>query len=312
MAEEIKGHVVVLGLGRSGRSVAEYLTCHANGEGVRVTVVDGADTPALAALAEGLRSVGAEVLLGIDHVPADADLIVASPGIPPSSAIMVSAQATGAPVIGEIELAYRVSRSPWVAITGTNGKTTTTALTAHLLETSGLPVETVGNIGYAATTVAAGAGPATVLVAEVSSFQLMLTERFHPRVSVLLNITPDHIDYHGSLEAYAADKARVFANQTTGDTAIVDVDDPGSAPYADALAASGVDVCRVSRSRAFERGATVAGGMLTLACGDVAVELVGVDELKIKGDHNVSNALAAAAAAHAAGASVAGIREGLR
>ncbi|MHB8925916.1 MAG: UDP-N-acetylmuramoyl-L-alanine--D-glutamate ligase [Coriobacteriia bacterium] len=313
MTEEITGHVVVLGLGRSGRAVAEYLTCKAGGgANVRVTVVDGADSPALSAAAAGLRAVGAEVLLGTNDVPSDANLIVASPGIPPASALMTSARANGAPVIGEIELAYRVSRSPWVAITGTNGKTTTTALVAHILETAGLPVETVGNIGYAATAIAAGAGPATVLVAEVSSFQLMLTERFHPRVSVLLNITPDHIDYHGSLEAYAADKARVFANQTTGDTAVIDVDDPGSAPYADTLADSGVDVCRVSRTRSFEHGATVTDGMLVLRCGDVATGLVRVDELKIRGDHNVSNALAAAAAAHAAGAGIEGIREGLR
>ncbi len=149
-----------------------------------------------------------------------------------------------------------------------------------------------------------------MLVAEVSSFQLALTQRFHPRVAVLLNITPDHVDWHGSLEAYTADKVRVFANQVPGDTAVIDIDDPGSAPFAASVAASGVDVCAVSLRDSGD--ATLDGDMLVLGTRTQPVPLVRVGDLKIRGEHNVSNALAAAAAARAIGASVADICAGLR
>jgi UDP-N-acetylmuramoylalanine--D-glutamate ligase len=312
VAEVIRGHIVVLGAGRSGRAVAEHVLRDASrGEDVRVTLVDGGAGPVLEERAALLRELGAVVVLESSDIPAGADLIVASPGIPPSSAVMSAARESGAPIISELEFAYRVSSAPWVAITGTNGKTTTTALVEHLLRESGIPAESVGNIGRAATRVAGEAGPATVLVAEVSSFQLALTERFHPRVAVLLNITPDHVDWHGSLEAYTADKARVFANQTPGDTAIVDMDDRGSAPFAALIAARGVDVCEVSITHS-KGGAVLDGGMLVLQTKSERIELISARDLKIRGDHNVSNALAAAAAAHAIGASVADIRTGLR
>jgi len=312
VTEELRGHIVVLGAGRSGRAVVEHVVAAASrGDDVRVTLVDGGSGPALEARARLLRVLGADVILGSANVPTDADLIVASPGIPPASPIIAAARASKAPVISELEFAYRVSSSPWAAITGTNGKTTTTALLEHLLRESGIPAESVGNIGRAATRVAGEAGPATVLVAEVSSFQLALTERFHPRVAVLLNITPDHIDWHGSIEAYTADKARVFANLTPGDTAVINIDDPGSAPFAVSVASRGVSVCTVGIASS-SADATLDGDMLVLMIRGEQVPLVGVSDLMIRGDHNVSNALAAAASAHALGASVAGIRVGLR
>ncbi len=312
MVAEIRGHVVILGLGSSGRAAARQLArMAAAGERIRVTAVDGAVTPALQDIATEIERLGIDVRLGTSDVPSDADLIVASPGIRPDAPVMQQARATGAPVVSELEFAYRLSRSPWVAVTGTNGKTTTTALIAHLLSTAGQPVEMLGNIGTPASSVVADVGPASVLVAEVSSFQLMLTERFHPRVSVLLNITPDHIDYHGTFEAYAADKARIFANQTAGDTAVIDIDDPGSAPYATTVERQGVAVKRISRCECVPDGAFLDGRMLVLSTEGVTIELVDRRDLRIRGDHNVSNALAAAAAAHAAGASIDGIREGL-
>ncbi|MDO8949652.1 MAG: UDP-N-acetylmuramoyl-L-alanine--D-glutamate ligase [Actinomycetota bacterium] len=309
---ELCGHIVVLGAGRSGRAVVEHVVAAvAQGAEARVTLVDGGSGSALEERAAFLRTLGANVVLGSAEIPADADLIVASPGIPPSSTIMIAAHACGVPVISELEFAYRVSSASWIAITGTNGKTTTTALVEHLLRESGIPAESVGNIGRAATRVAGEAGPATVLVAEVSSFQLALTEQFHPRVAVLLNITPDHVDWHGSLEAYAADKARVFANQTRGDTAVIDIDDSGSAPNAALVEARGVDVRQVSLSQSGGH-ALLDGDMLVLMVHDTRVPLVRRSDLRIRGEHNVSNALAAAAAAYAIGARIDSIRTGLR
>jgi UDP-N-acetylmuramoylalanine--D-glutamate ligase len=307
------GHIVVLGLGRSGSAVAEYVADRASeGAPVAVTVLDGASNEGLMAERDRLAALGCAVVLGAHAVPADASLVVASPGLPPGSALMRSAAALGVPVISEIEFAYRISRSAWIAVTGTNGKTTTTALVTHLLNHAGIPAQSVGNIGCAATRVASEAGAASVLVAEVSSFQLALIESFRPRISVLLNITPDHVDWHGTLERYAADKARVFANQGAGDVAVIDVDDDGSRSYADRVQAQGVDVYRVSTRSAQAQGAFLEGATLVLAvAGAGPVPLLDRGELAIRGDHNVSNALAAALAAHAAGAPVASIREGL-
>ncbi|TDB38977.1 MAG: UDP-N-acetylmuramoyl-L-alanine--D-glutamate ligase [Actinobacteria bacterium] len=312
MSELITGHVAVLGAGRSGRAVAARLARDAErGVDVRVTLIDSASGGGLEALVAPLRGPFVDVRLGSDMVPEDVTLVVASPGLPPASPLMSAARRIGVPIVSEIEVAYRLSESPWIAVTGTNGKTTTTTLIGHILAEAGLPAETVGNIGRAAASVVGDLGPATILVAEVSSFQLALTERFHPRVAVLLNITPDHIDWHGSLEAYAADKARVFKNLTAGDTAVIDVDDPGSAPYAAPLVEGGVDVRTIGRSAADAFG-RVEDGMLVLGHGSARVELVKVEELAIRGDHNISNALAAAAAAHAVGVDAGSLREVLR
>ncbi|MBN2405253.1 MAG: UDP-N-acetylmuramoyl-L-alanine--D-glutamate ligase [Coriobacteriia bacterium] len=309
----ITGHVLVLGLGRSGMAVAERLASDAaSGIDVRVSAVDAKEGPGLAQRAEALHACGVDVRLGTVELPDDVDLIVVSPGIPPRSPLMLTAVALGVPILSEVEFAYRLAVSPFVAITGTNGKTTVTSLVAHLLRESGVPCEAVGNIGSPATGLVAEVGPATVLVTEVSSFQLAYTHDFHPRVSVLLNITPDHIDWHGSLEVYSSDKAKVFANQQAGDTAVIDIDDEGAAPYANLVEAQGVRVRRVSKTLRLPYGATVVDGMLCLDDGDALVELVSTDDLLIRGEHNVSNALAAAAAALAAGASLEGVRAGLR
>lgn len=303
------GHLVVLGLGASGQAAAEWGLSRAR-DGVRVTVLDSGTGDALAERAASLRERGAEVRLGVDHVEAG-DLVVASPGIRPTAPLMVSARALGVPVISEIELAYRISRAPWITVTGTNGKTTSTALVTHLLREAGLVAEPAGNIGPAAVRVAREVGEAGIIVAEVSSFQLSLTDTFHPRVAALLNITPDHIDYHGSLEAYAAEKAKVFTRQVAGDTAIIDVDDEGSRVLADPVAARGVTVCRVSRTTAPADGAYLRGTTLVLEERGVEHALVDIADLRIVGAHNVSNALAAAACARAAGAGIEAIRSGL-
>jgi len=305
------GHLLVLGLGVSGEAAAEWGLARArSGAQVRVTVVDSGTGEVAEARAERLRALGAEVILGSDDVVL-ADLVVASPGIRPTSALMRAARALGVPVLSEVELAFRISVAPWVAITGTNGKSTTTALVTHLLREAGFAAEIAGNFGPAATRVASEVGEAGVIVAEVSSFQLVAVERFHPRVAALLNVTPDHLDYHGGMEAYSADKARIFERQEPTDTAVIDVDDAGSAPYADAIAARGVKVRRVSRLTRPADGAYVSEGMLVLEENGVVTPLVRVGDLLIKGDHNVSNALAGAACARAMGADVEALRRGL-
>lgn len=312
--EPLPKRVLVLGLGLSGVAAARYLAEERDaGADVAIAVLDEGSGPEFEACAALLRSEsGIPVSLATAVATGDWDLVIASPGIPPHSPLMRSAQALGVPVVSEVEFAFRRARAPFVAITGTNGKTTTTALVAHLLRDAGIPAQAVGNIGSPAIAAVRDAGPASVLVAEVSSFQLSLTLDFHPRVAVLLNITPDHVDWHGSLEAYETDKAKVFANLVAGDTAVVDVDDPGSAPWADRVEARGVRVVRVTQERRPAGGAYLVDGMLAIDGPEGVSSLVPVAELGIRGRHNVGNALAGAAAALAMGATLEAIRDGLR
>ncbi len=306
------GDILVLGLGRSGRAVASYAAgLLAGGRATSVTVVDAVDSDELSAIAVELRSAGVEVRLGTPTVEGRFDLCVASPGISPRTLLLKSARECSAETISEIEFAFRQADRTWVAITGTNGKTTTTALVTHLLEAGGIPARAVGNIGPTAIDAIVETDDSVVLVAEVSSFQLALTKRFHPRVAVLLNITPDHVDWHGSLEAYATDKTRVFANLDAYDLAVIDVDDAGAAPYAEALSPRGVPVARVSTASRHARGAGLHDGTLVLDTDGGEIRLVPASGLLIKGAHNVSNALAAACAAHAMGVGPAELRAGL-
>jgi UDP-N-acetylmuramoylalanine--D-glutamate ligase len=306
------GDIAVLGLGRSGRAVASYSAGMVQGgHAASVTALDAADNEGLRAAVAPLEALGVKVALGCEGLDERYDLCVASPGLAPHSTLMHWATTACDSVVSEIEFAYLQSSVAWAAVTGTNGKTTTTALLAHLLKVGGVAAEAVGNIGFAATD-ALGLSDPEVFVAEVSSFQLALTHAFHPKVAVLLNITPDHTDWHGSLEAYAAAKARVFDNMTADDLAVIDVDDPGAAPYADLVAERGIPVTRVSLTSLHAGGASVLDGKLVLEASGQMIELVGADELQIRGAHNKSNALAAAAGAFALGVAPADLREGLR
>ncbi len=306
------GDILVLGLGASGTAATRYCVGLLGSDVRSVVVVDADDSPALRSRAEDLSALGATIVLGSDTVAGRFDVCIASPGIPPHSPLMTAARECSGRVVSEVEFAYSRSRCPWVAVTGTNGKTTTTALLAHLLNSGGIPARGVGNIGTPAIEAVGECDESEVLVAEVSSFQLALTETFHPRAAVLLNITPDHLDWHGSFESYASDKVRVFDNLTQDDVAVVDVDDAGSAPYAEALERRGVPVVRVSRSRSHPGGASVVDGVMALETRGGRIRLVDVDEMRIQGPHNVSNALAASAAAHSLGVSPADLRWGLK
>jgi UDP-N-acetylmuramoylalanine--D-glutamate ligase len=307
------GDILVLGLGRSGSAAGRVAAqMVADGRASSATAVDAADTPALGLAADELRALGVLVTLGATQIEGHFDLCIASPGIPPHAPLMRSASSASEKVVSEVEFAFLLSTHTWIAVTGTNGKTTTTALVTHLLNAAGIAARSVGNFGPPAVEAAVEADPGEVLVAEVSSFQLAHVESFHPRVAVLLNITPDHADWHGSLQRYAADKARVFENLDSGDTGVVDIDDEGSRPYADALEARGIEVVRVSLQESHASGATLSHGLLVLQTRGGAIQLIRADELQIRGSHNVSNALAAAAAAHTIGATPSSLRAGLR
>lgn len=302
--------VAVLGLGRSGDAVVSWALGRLGSTPEDVVVLAEYSTPRLEEAASALRAAGVRVHLGARALPDEGfDLVVASPGISPSRPLLSSAMASGIPVISELELAYRNSVAPFVAVTGTNGKTTTTALVTHLLRAAGRSAVAVGNIGVPAVSVAPAMGPDGIVVAECSSFQLALTLDFHPRVAVLLNITPDHIDWHGSLEAYCADKGRVFANLEAGDVAVVDVDDAGSGRWVDAVRQRGARVVQVGLT---DGDARVEDGWLVVDGVGSDGRLVRVEELLIRGVHNISNALAASAVALAFGVPPEAVREGLR
>ncbi len=303
--------ILVVGLGASGEACARYCLA-ADDLGAEVTVVDADDSASLRSRAEGLRALGATVHLGAHDMTGEYDLAIMSPGVPPSAPLFAAAQRAAAETVSEIEFAYRRSVAPWIAVTGTNGKTTVTTLIGHLLGQAGVPARVVGNIGPPAIAAAADTGPAGVFVAEVSSFQLALTDTFHPRVAVLLNITADHIDWHGDMERYVSDKARVFANLDADDTAVINVEDPGSAALVAPVSSRGARVVRVSHATVPDGGAGVdVDGMLVAPSASGPVRLVHREELAIRGVHNLDNACAAAAAALAFGVDPDAVRRGL-
>ena len=306
------GDVAVLGLGRTGESVARFFLAQMP-ERVSSVTVFGGSASAPNEKTQALEAAGATVVCGTDEVLGSFDLAVASPGIPEGSDFFVSARAHAAEVIGEPELAWRESPERWVAITGTNGKTTTTSLATHLLQASGLAAESVGNIGTPPTEAIESRGDATWFVAELSSFQLATTRLFHPRVGVLLNVTPDHLEWHHTMEAYAAAKERVFANLGAGDLAVVSVDDDWCRAAAERLEGSGLRVCRLSVHGEPDTpcAAFLRDGVLVVRLDGVEHALVAASELKIFGLHNAENALAASAVALELGASDADVCAGL-
>jgi UDP-N-acetylmuramoylalanine--D-glutamate ligase len=321
--------LAVLGLRRSGLPAA--LLARRELSQARVAGLDEGGAPD-DAVAE-LRAAGVEVLLGAAaKLPADADLLVKSPGVPNESPVVRQALAQGAALWSEVEFATRFLPNPLIGITGTNGKTTTTELTGQIFRDAGLPVAVGGNIGYALAAMPGQVAPEAVIVAELSSFQLEHIERFHPSVALLLNLTEDHVDRHGSYRAYLDAKLRVFALQRPGELALLNADDPETAAEAAAgrIAGKGRRAWFSSRAgleHAPDGSPLVAGvdasGALWLdlealgaagageAAGGRAV-LCTAAELALRGDHNLQNSLAAAAAACACGAPAAAAAQTLR
>lgn len=279
---------LVVGLGRSGEAAARFLAAR----GARVTVTDTkADR---GASAEALRALGVRLALG-GHAPElfrDSDLIVVSPGVSWDLEPLVEARRREVEVIGEVELAARFLTGRILGVTGANGKTTTTILIGHLLRESGVAVHVGGNVGLPyppAIDLVAGSTPHTWNVLELSSFQLESIRTLRAHIGVVLNVTPDHLDRHGTFEAYAAVKERIFLNQQPDDYAVLNGDDPTCVAYG-----------RRARGRVvwFSRSTSVRDGQIVL--GETA--LAQVAQIPIRGAHNLENTLAATTAAYLAGA----------
>src|SRR5580692_679224 len=222
--------VLVVGLARTG--IATALFCAERG--AHVTATEGRPETELAETAAKLRAAGVELELG-GHRPdtfAEQDLIVPSPGVSPMMPALAAARAIGVPVWSEIELAWRFLRGRLICVTGSNGKTTTTSLIGHILETAGLPVQVAGNIGTPLISRVDLSSDAGFTVVEASSFQLESISAFRPDIAVMLNVTPDHLDRHGSIEAYGRAKARLFENQTEEDAAVINADDAVAPQFA--------------------------------------------------------------------------------
>lgn len=326
------GRVLVLGLGKSGCAAAEYIAPLVGGRADGLCVLAGKRTPETERASEALAALdGVEVLFDTEQVPGSFDLCIASPGIPQPSPFYQGAAAASAEIIGEVEFAWRESAvdSRWVAVTGTNGKTTACALTARLLVEAGYDAVAVGNIGDTCIKAVASGG-ADVYVAEVSSYQLASTLLFAPDVAVILNITPDHLRWHGTFEAYREAKLKVLANLAGLPGAVAVLDATDDEVRAEVRRLRAMDAA--SRGFSYVPVGTKAGlsGDMRATCGSdnaafcdadgmlhVAIDgrdcvLIRADELRIKGLHNVGNALAAASAALAIGANADAVARGLR
>ena len=236
-----------------------------------------------------------------------------SPGVPVDAPPLVQARSLGEAVIGEIELAAQFLPGPMVAITGSNGKTTTTTLTGEILTAGGRPTLVGGNIGTPAISLVESAKPETVIVLEVSSFQLETIQTFRPKVAVVLNVTPDHLDRHRTFEAYVDAKARMFENQTGEDFAVLNEDDPTCVAMA---ARTRAQVFWFSRHKEVKQGAWVRDGNIVFREGrsesSQQREIMQVSEIPLKGAHNLENVLAAVCAGALMGCAPEKIRQAVR
>ncbi|MCL6598356.1 MAG: UDP-N-acetylmuramoyl-L-alanine--D-glutamate ligase [Alicyclobacillus macrosporangiidus] len=291
--------VLVMGLARSGEAVARLLLQR----GCRVTVNDGRERKADEPEAEALEAMGATVLFGghplslLDDRP---DFIIKNPGIPYAVPLLREAQRRGIPIYTEIEVASWVTQAPIVAITGSNGKTTTTTLVGDMLAEAGLSPMVAGNIGRVFAGVVDQVRPEQPVVLEVSSFQLAGVETFRPRVAALLNLYPAHLDYHGTFEAYADAKWRMFKNMAGDDVAVLNADQQILRERAKTLS------CRVawfSRRERVAEGACIEDGEVVVYGRGQRRPVLPVNAIALRGEHNLENALAACAIAVAAGAS---------
>jgi UDP-N-acetylmuramoylalanine--D-glutamate ligase len=304
---ELNGkRVLVVGLGRSGVASALFL----KSQGARVTVSDVKSPEQLREEIPVLLDHGIAVETGGhgERTFQNQDLIVVSPGIPVDAAPIAQARALGQPVIGEIELAAEFLPVPIVAITGSNGKTTTTTLIGEILAAGGLKTLVGGNIGTPAISLVPQSTPETVVVLEVSSFQLETIRSFRPKIGIVLNVTPDHLDRHRTFAAYVDAKARLFENQQSEDFAVLNADDP---TCVDLAARTRAQVFWFSRKSEVEQGAFVHKGAVLFRRGG-SQQVMLASEIPLKGLHNLENVLAAVCAGALMGCEPAKIGSAIR
>jgi UDP-N-acetylmuramoylalanine--D-glutamate ligase len=307
-AMELNGkRVLVVGLGKSGVASALFMKA----QGAKVTVSDTKSGDELRNEIPLLLDHGITVETGGhgDRTFRGQDLIVVSPGVPVDAPPLVQARALGEAVIGEIELAAQFLPGPVVAITGSNGKTTTTTLVGEIMTAAGFPALVGGNIGTPAISLAERARPDTVIVLEISSFQLETIQTFRPKVAVVLNVTPDHLDRHRTFQIYTEAKARVFENQQGSDFAVLNADDPTCVAMAGRTRAQ---VFWFSRQKEVQQGVWVRDRNIVFRDGSGQREIMQVSEIPLKGAHNLENVLAAACAGTLMGCAPEKIREAVR
>ncbi|HEV2288808.1 MAG TPA: UDP-N-acetylmuramoyl-L-alanine--D-glutamate ligase [Candidatus Acidoferrales bacterium] len=298
--------VLVVGVARTGLVASLFCAAY----GAHVTATDEKPEAELKEVAEKLRAAGVALELG-GHRPEtflNQDLIIVSPGVPAKSPPLELARNRGIPVWSEIELAWRLLRGKLVAITGSNGKTTTTALVAHILQSAKIPVLVGGNIGTPLLAKVEASSDSTVTVAEVSSFQLELIEAFRPDIGVLLNLTPDHIDRHGSFEEYARAKQRIFENMIDRDIAVLNADDLEVARRGPAHG----HVYWFSRQKRLAAGAFLRGEEIIFRREGSEDVIARRGDIPLRGEHNLENVLAAVSASILAGAPVDSIAPAVR
>jgi UDP-N-acetylmuramoylalanine--D-glutamate ligase len=308
--------ILVLGLGKSGQAALRLLSGRAE-----LSVWDSkAEERFDPALIKGFRDKGVRLFFGDKPSPKGWDKLILSPGVPTKLDLVKEAASDGALISGELQLAYENCPGIFLGITGTNGKTTTTTLVGEMVKASGRPTEVVGNIGLPVADTVNGVDSNTVMVTEISSFQLETISSFRPRVSAILNITPDHLDRHGSFEEYARVKHLVHLNQTEDDSYVFNADDPLLFEHAKGMK-GGPKKVPFSRKLSAEELASAFGciscafvedGSICYADGDEKTVLCRADELLIPGLHNLENALAAAAVALSAGTEPKAVSEALR
>src|SRR5437667_1133035 len=280
--------VLVVGLGKSGVASALFLKA----KGAHVTVSDAKSEDQLGEAIPLLLDAGIAVETGGhgERTFHGQDLIVVSPGVPVDAPSLVQARSLGETVIGEIELAAQFFPGTIVAITGSNGKTTTTTLAGELIAASGFPTIVGGNIGTPAISLVEGATPETMAVLEVSSFQLETIQTFRPKVAVVLNVTPDHLDRHRTFETYVDAKGRIFDNQQADDFAVLNADDPVCVGLAGRTRAQ---VFWFSRKKEVQQGASLRDGRILFRDSSGQQEIMVASEIPLKGAHNLENTLAA-------------------
>lgn len=285
--------VLVVGMATSGIAAALFL----RQRGARVVISEMRAAGQLRTEIQRLLDAGVAIETGGHRERSflDADLIVVSPGVPAQMPLLERARAECIPVLGEIELASRFLKGTLVAITGANGKTTTTTLTGELLRACQRTVQVGGNIGTPLISLVDSSTPETVNVIEASSFQLETIDTFHPHVAAVLNLSPDHLDRHGSMEAYAAAKERIFLNQTAGDYAVLNASDAWCRDYATRVRSHVRWFNRAGDFAPAEEGAgaRLNGNQLVWIEPGREIPILAVDEIPLRGDHNVENVLAA-------------------